>query len=159
MVLRCVQFDEDAATWNVVPMVYVEDTSANGTVLARECPAEDGSLVRLDHELTKSMGPVLLQDGDCLYFSKSTFVQYSETSPDNDFNMSFIMDCEIKVGLGICVYDPLRGTHLTNSVSKKSSLSSLVSLALVAKVRSFLLGIVTLVNKWHAKLSFWLAWI
>jgi hypothetical protein len=157
MVLRCVQFDEDAATWSVAPMVYVEDISVNGTVLAREYPAEDGSTVRLDHKLTKSMGPVLLQDGDCLYLSKSTFVQYSEISPDNDFNMSFIMDCEVKVGFGICMHDPLRGAHPMNSVSKKSSLSTLVSLALVAKVRSFLLGIATLVNKWHAKLSVWLA--
>jgi hypothetical protein len=99
LVLRCVQFDEDAATWDVTPMVYAEDTSMNGTVLTREYPTEDGSTISLDHTLTKSTGPVLLQDGDCLYFSKSTFVQYSETSPDNDFNMSFIMDCEVKVGL------------------------------------------------------------
>jgi hypothetical protein len=107
LVLRCVQFDEDAATWNVAPMVYAEDNSVNGTVLAREYPAEDGSSVRLDHKLTKPMGPVLLQDGDCLYFSKSTFVQYSETSPNNDFNMSFIMDCEVKVGCALHVYNPL----------------------------------------------------
>ncbi|KAI4842186.1 kinase-like protein [Aureobasidium sp. EXF-8845] len=96
LVLRCVQFDEDAATWNVAPMVYAQDTSVNGTVLTRECPAEDGSIVLLDHKLTKSMGPVLLQDGDCLYFSKSTFVQYSQMRPDNNFNMSFIMDSEVK---------------------------------------------------------------
>jgi hypothetical protein len=159
MVLRCVQFDEDAATWNVAPMVYAEDTSVNGTVLTREYPTDDGSTNHLDHKLTKSMGPVLLQDGDCLYFSKSTFVQYSEISPGNDFNMSFIMDCELKVGFGICVYDPLRGTHLTNSVSKQNSLSTLVSLALVAKVKSILLGIITLLSKWHAKLSLWLVWI
>lgn len=98
LVLRCVQFDEDAAIWNVAPLVYAEDTSVNGTVLTREYPAEDGSTILLDHKLNNSMGPVLLQDGDRLYFSKSTFVQYSETSPHNDFNMSFVMDCEVKVG-------------------------------------------------------------
>jgi hypothetical protein len=76
-------------------------------VLARECPAEDGSTVRLDHKLTKSMGPVLLQDGDCLYFSKPTFVQYNQISPNNDFNMSFVMDCEVKVGCALHVYNPL----------------------------------------------------
>lgn len=106
LVLRCVQFDEDAATWNVAPMVYAENKSMNGTVLAREYPTEDGSTVRLDHELSKSTGPVLLQDGDCLYFSKSTFVQYNEIGSNNGSNMSFIMDCEVKVG-GICVHDPL----------------------------------------------------
>jgi hypothetical protein len=99
-----VQFDEDAATWNVAPMVYAEDSSVNGTVLAREYPAEDGSTVRLDHKLTKSMGPVLLQDGDCLYFSKPTFVQYNQISPNNDFNMSFVMDCEVKVGCVLHVH-------------------------------------------------------
>ncbi|KEQ79635.1 kinase-like protein [Aureobasidium pullulans EXF-150] len=96
LVLRCVQFDEDAATWNVAPMVYAEDLSMNGTILVREGPDEDSSTVRLDHQLTKSMGPVLLQDGDCLYFSKSTFVQYKETTPENEHKMSFIMSCEVK---------------------------------------------------------------
>ncbi|KAG9624562.1 kinase-like protein, partial [Aureobasidium melanogenum] len=93
---RCVQFDDDAATWNVAPMLYAEDLSTNGTVLTRECPAEDGSTVRLDHQLNKSMGPVLLRDGDCLYLSKSTFVQYSELNPRDESTMSFIMDCEVK---------------------------------------------------------------
>ena len=97
LVIRCVQFDEDAAAWNVAPMVYAENISRNETVLAREYPAEDGSTTRLDHQLNESMGPVLLQDGDRLYFSKSTFVQYSERDPNNDLNMSFIMDCEVKV--------------------------------------------------------------
>lgn len=92
------QFDEDAAIWNVAPMVYAEDVSVNGTVLTREYPTEEDSPIRLDHKLAKSMGPVLLQDGDRLYFSKSTFVQYSEISSNNDFNTSFIMDCEVKVG-------------------------------------------------------------
>ncbi|THY05224.1 kinase-like protein [Aureobasidium pullulans] len=96
LVLRCVQFDEDAATWNVAPMVYAEDLSMNGTILVREGPDEDGSTVRLDHQLTKSMGPVLLQHGDCLYFSRSTFVQYKETTPENEQKMSFIMSCEVK---------------------------------------------------------------
>ncbi|TIA68311.1 kinase-like protein [Aureobasidium pullulans] len=96
LVLRCVQFDEDAATWNVAPMVYAEDLSMNGTILVREGPDEDGSTVRLDHQLTKSMGPVLLQHGDCLYFSKSTFVQYKETTPESEHKMSFIMSCEVK---------------------------------------------------------------
>ncbi|KAG9681366.1 kinase-like protein, partial [Aureobasidium melanogenum] len=94
--LRCVQFDDDAATWNVAPMLYAEDLSINGTVMTRECPTEDGSTVRLDHQLNKSMGPVLLQDGDCLYLSKSTFVQYSELDPRDEISMSFIMDCEVK---------------------------------------------------------------
>jgi hypothetical protein len=79
-------------------MLYAEDLSINGTVLTRECSAEDGSTVRLDHQLNKSMGPVLLRDGDSLYLSKSTFVQYSELNPRDEFNMSFIMDCEVKVG-------------------------------------------------------------
>ncbi|KAG9515796.1 kinase-like protein, partial [Aureobasidium melanogenum] len=94
--LRCVQFDDDAATWNVAPMLYAEDLSINGTVLTRECSAEDGSTVRLDHQLNKSMGAVLLRDGDSLYLSKSTFVQYSELNPRDEFTMSFIMDCEVK---------------------------------------------------------------
>ncbi|CAD0110182.1 unnamed protein product [Aureobasidium uvarum] len=96
LVLRCVQFDEDAAAWNVAPMVYAEDLSTNGTTLARECAAEDGSTVRLDHQLTKSLGPVLLRDGDCLHLSKSTFVQYHELNSNSELNMSFIMDCEVK---------------------------------------------------------------
>ncbi|KAI4722030.1 kinase-like protein [Aureobasidium sp. EXF-10727] len=96
LVLRCVQFDEDPAAWNVAPMVYAEDLSTNGTTLTRECLAEDGSTVRLDHQLTKSMGPVLLRDSDCLYLSKSTFVQYNELNPNNELNMSFVMDCEVK---------------------------------------------------------------
>lgn len=79
-------------------MLYAEDMSINGIVLSRECPAEDGSTIRLDHQLNKSMGPVLLKDGDCLYFSNSTFVQYSELNPRDEFTMPFIMDCEIKVG-------------------------------------------------------------
>ncbi|KAH0108450.1 kinase-like protein, partial [Aureobasidium melanogenum] len=94
--LRCVQFDDDAATWNVAPMLYAEDLSSNGTVLTRECPTDDGSTVRLDHQLSKSMGPVLLRDGDCLYLSKSTFVQYSELDLRDEIPMSFIMDCEVK---------------------------------------------------------------
>ena len=83
-------------------MLYAEDLSVNGTVLTREYPAEDGSTARLDHQLNKSMGPVLLQDGDCLYLSKSTFVQYSELNPRDEFTMSFIMDCEVKVGRCSC---------------------------------------------------------
>lgn len=106
LILRCVQFDEDAAAWNVAPMVYAENVSRNETVLAREYPAEDGSITRFDHQLNESMGPVLLQDGDRLYFSKSTFVQYSERNPNNDFNMSFIMDYEVKVGC-LFVQSPL----------------------------------------------------
>ncbi|KAG9953691.1 kinase-like protein, partial [Aureobasidium melanogenum] len=96
LVLRCVQFDDDAATWNVAPMLYAENLSRNGTVLTRECPTEDGSTVRLDHHLNKSMGPVLLQDGDLLYLSKSTFVHYSELNPREELTMSFVMDCEVK---------------------------------------------------------------
>ncbi|KAI5207168.1 kinase-like protein [Aureobasidium subglaciale] len=96
LVLRCVQFDEDAATWNVAPMVYAEDLSMNGTVLARDCLADDGSVVRFDHQLTKSMGPVLLQDGDSLYFSKSTYAQYKEINPESDAKISFVMSCEVK---------------------------------------------------------------
>lgn len=94
------QFDEDAAAWNIAPMVYAENVSRNETVLAREYPAEDGPTTRLDHTLNKSMGPVLLQDGDRLYFSKSTFVEYSERDrePDAGFNIPFIMDSEVKVG-------------------------------------------------------------
>ncbi|KAH0373307.1 kinase-like protein, partial [Aureobasidium melanogenum] len=42
------------------------------------------------------MGPVLLKDGDCLYLSKSTFVQYNELNPREECTMSFIMDCEVK---------------------------------------------------------------
>lgn len=83
-------------------MLYAEDLSINGTVLCREYPAEDGSTTRLDHQLNKSMGPVLLQDGDCLYFSNSTFVQYSELNSRDEFTMPFIMDCEVKVGW--CLY-------------------------------------------------------
>ncbi|KEQ97077.1 hypothetical protein AUEXF2481DRAFT_78672 [Aureobasidium subglaciale EXF-2481] len=96
LVLRCVQFDEDAATWNVAPMVYAEDLSMNGTVLVRDCLADDGSVVRLDHQFTKSTGPVLLQDGDSLYFSKSTYVQYKEVNPEKDTKMSFVMSCEVE---------------------------------------------------------------
>lgn len=79
-------------------MLYAENLSRNGTVLTRECPTEDGSTVRLDHHLNKSMGPVLLQDGDLLYLSKSTFVHYSELNPREELTMSFVMDCEVKVG-------------------------------------------------------------
>ncbi|CAD0099178.1 unnamed protein product [Aureobasidium mustum] len=82
-------------------MLYAEDLSVNGTVLTCEYPAEDGSNVRLDHQLNKSMGPVLLQDGDCLYLSKSTFVQYNELNPQDEFTMSPIMDCEVKVDFAI----------------------------------------------------------
>ncbi|KAK6008795.1 hypothetical protein QM012_000698 [Aureobasidium pullulans] len=96
LILRCVQFDDDAATWNVAPMLYAEDKSINGIVLVREYPAEDDSTVRLDHQLNKSMGPVLLRDGDCLYFSKSTFVQYNELNPPDEFTMPFVMDWEVK---------------------------------------------------------------
>ena len=127
-------------------MAYAENLSVNGTTLVREYPAEDGSNFRLDHELSKSMGPVLLQDGDRLYFSKSTFVQYNELNPNYEFNMPFIMECEVKVGC-LHVHGLLRYTHFRDSVSNKSMLSSLVSLALVAKVRCLLLGTATLVNK------------
>ena len=127
-------------------MLYAENLSRNGTVLTRECPAEDGSTVRLDHQLSKSMGPVLLRDGDCLYLSKSTFVQYSELDLRDEIPMSFIMDCEVKVGW--CVtHNPPRDTHARNSASNKTLLSFLVSLVLVAKVVSMLLGIATLNNK------------
>lgn len=138
-------------------MVYAENISRNKTVLAREYPAEDGSTTtRLDHKLNKSMGPVLLQHGDCLYFSKSTFVQYSERDPDDNFNMSFIMDCEVKVGC-TRAHNLSPGAHTMNSVSKKSLQSTLASLALVVKVKCLLLGIVKLGSKSLAKLSLWLA--
>lgn len=103
LTLRCVLFDEDAARWNVSPMVYAEDSSMNGTVLSRDCSTQDGTPVRLNHKLTKSVGPVLLQDGDRLYFSKSTFVQYQETSPDDRNNMSSLMSREVQVGQGSIV--------------------------------------------------------
>lgn len=96
-------------------MVYAEDLSINGTILVREGPDEDGSTVRLDHQLTKSMGPVLLQHGDCLYFSKSTFVQYKETTPENKHKMSFIMSCEVKVGEELGRVSTAILTHLTAS--------------------------------------------
>jgi len=137
-------------------MVYAENISRNETVLAREYPAEDGSITRLDHKLNKSMGPVLLQHGDCLYFSKSTFVRYSERDPDDDFNMSFIMDCEVKVGC-TRAHNLSPGAHPINSVSKRSLQSTLASLALVAKARCLLLGIAKLGSKSLAKLSLWLA--
>lgn len=138
-------------------MLYAEDLSINGTVLSREYPTADGSLVRLDHQLNKSMGPVLLQDGDCLYFSNSTFVQYSELNPCDEFTMPLIMDCEVKVGWWLA-NSPLRGAHSRNSVFKKIFLSNLVSLVLEVKVECMLLGITTLNNKSHAKLSLQLAW-
>jgi hypothetical protein len=90
-----VQFDENNDMWNVAPMVYAEDLSMNGTTLARDCIADDGSPLRLDQKLTRSMGPVLLEDGDCLYLNDSTFVQYRETCP-NTYKMPLVMSCEIR---------------------------------------------------------------
>lgn len=158
LMLRCVQFDEDAARWNVAPMVYVEDLSMNGTILVREYPDEGGSTVQFDHQLTKSMGPVLLQDGDCLYLSNSTYVQYRELDPkqENEDDISFVTSCEAQVSQDTYFAARRVFAHSVSASRKVSSLS-LDSLVLVVKAKYSSLGTRQLVSKWRAKWYLWLA--
>lgn len=93
---RCVQFD-DSGRWNVVPMVYAQDFSSNGTTLIRKCPDEDGNMSDNSIIMGEQSGPALLIDGDRLQLSPAVSISFKESRSSMEDNLDVVMDRELEV--------------------------------------------------------------